>query len=340
MQPSHKYLLATVFVFATYFIGSVSKGEPSADPVPETVKAEKPELKIALKPVLFYSLGEDNFQGGRTFDMKFAAILLKGKLDDHFYYFLQADMSGEPNLLDAYIGYKHSEKLRIQAGAQKPKQTLDYLPDPVYTDFVSYSKITGLLVQSREIGVSAEGNSNGLFYFLGIFNGSGLIKNNNNKFYSIGRVQYTFNLPQSGFLTLGLHGSYGDSPGIRTGTYGPKLRGERTISGTDLRMEAGRWLLAAEYTSGLVAIVDLPDTNETISGYFLTAGYRALKKTQILGRYQSWSYKELNSLANQITLGINHKFTKNTGLQFNFDSYMPDGGDAKSGFSMALKVSI
>ena len=95
--------------------------------------------------------------------------------------------------MDAYIGYKLHDAFSFSVGSMKPKQTLDYIPSPADNNFVDRATMTGLLVGSREIGISTTGDIGGFYYYTGLFNGSRLNTNNNNKFYGIGRIQYTVN---------------------------------------------------------------------------------------------------------------------------------------------------
>ena len=340
MKDFKRHILISLFLPAITLSMAYSLEDTIA--YPSLPKNEKMDIKVALKPGIKYSLADDNFQGGRVFDIKFAAIVMEGKLEKGFSYFVKVNMANEPNLLDAYIKYTYSEQLIFSAGAMKPKQTLDFIPDAVSTDFAFRAKITELLVDSREVGLSLEGDIGRFYYFSGLYNGAGLSKYNNNKFYGVGRLQYTFNISHSADLKVGVHGSHGHTPGVRSGSYGPVVSGDKTLFGSDFRLETGRLLLAAEYSTGLIYTEDdnKDEYRETISGYFFTAGYSVLKYTQLLGRWQGWAFKEKDLLYNQYTLGINQKFSKKVGAQLNFDSYLPDKGDHKSGFSLALKVTF
>ncbi len=314
--------------------------EPLAKQIQSKVQHEAFTINALLQAGFRYSLANDNFQGGRTFEAANARLSFRGMLDGKFYYRLFFNMVREPNLLDAFIGYRLSDALRITTGVMKPRQTQDYIPDPGSTDFIDRTQITGLLVQSREIGISAEGDVNGFYYYSGLFNGNKMSSNNNNKFYGIGRLQYTFNNLLPGTLQLAVQGSYGYSPNVRSGSFGPMLRGERAIYGGDMRWETDRILLAAEYLAGQLETEDIADKKEEISGYYVTGGYQVLSETMILGRWQSWGYKEMNYRDNQFTFGINHNFTSITSFQFNFDSYFPDNGDKQHGLSLLYQVQF
>ncbi|MDZ7722565.1 MAG: porin [candidate division KSB1 bacterium] len=310
--------------------------EPLARQIQSITQHEAFKVNALLQAGFRYSLANDEFQGGRTFKAANARLSFRGMLDGKFYYRVFFNMVSEPNLLDVFIGYRHSDALRITTGAMKPRQTQDYIPDPGSTDFIDRTRITGLLVQSREIGISAEGDVNGLYYYSGLFNGNKMLSNSNNKFYGIGRLQYTFRNIIPGTLQLAVQGSHGDSPDVRSGSFGPMLRGERTIYGGDMRLETDHFLLAAEYLAGQLKTEDIADKKEEISGYYATAGYKLFKETMFLGRWQSWGYKEMNYRDNQFTFGINQNFTSITSFQLNFDSYFPENGDKQHGLSVCL----
>ncbi|MBD3224226.1 MAG: hypothetical protein GF313_05815 [Caldithrix sp.] len=327
-----------------FYIGLTSvvfaQVESRSEPILSKIQQEAFTINVLVQSGLRYSLANDEFQGGRTFEATNARLSVRGLIDDKFYYRMFFNLVSEPNLLDAFLGYRHSNALRITAGAMKPRQTLDYIPDPGSKDFIDRTKITGLLVQSREIGVSAEGDVNGLYYFSGIFNGNKLSSNNNNKFYSIGRLQYTFETIFPGTMQLAVQGSYGESPNVRSGSSGPILRGERMIYGGDMRLETDRFLLACEYLTGQLDLMDITDKKEKIYGYYVTAGYKMFKETMFLGRCQSWGRREMNFQDYQFTLGINHKFTGFTRFQINFDSYLPEKRDEQYGLSLLLQVQF
>ena len=169
-------------------------------------------------------------------------------------------------------------------------------PNPADHNFVDRATITGLLVGSREVGISASGNIGGFYYYTGLFNGNRVGTNNNNKFYGIGRLQYTLINLFPGSLQFAVSGSHGDSEGTISGSNGPFLRGKRTIMGSDIEVEWNRLYAAAEYLQGELETADLADGKEIISGYYLTGGVHLSDKIMTLARWQSWSYKEQGPL--------------------------------------------
>jgi len=327
-----------------YFVPSLvnAQDEPLSEQIKNTIQHEAFTVNSIIQTGFRYSLADDGFQGGRTFELGNARISLRGNIDNGFYYRLFLNFAGEPNILDAYIGYRVNSALRLTLGAMKPKQSLDYIPSPASTDFIDRTRIAGLLVQSRELGLSAEGDIGGLYYFAGLFNGNKhRAGNNNNKFYTIGRVQYRFRELFPGFLQLAVHGSYGNTPGVQAGNSGPLLFGKRTIMGADFRLETNDFLLAAEYLTGDLEIEkNDAEQTETISGYYITSGYNISDKTMILGRWQNWSRKLDSTDDNQFTIGVNQGITSITSLQFNFDSYYPNSGDTQYGLSFLLQITF
>ncbi len=333
-------LTAVLLSFACSLTTSARENPSLDEQLRSYLQKEYFRLNVLIQSEGRFSFEDDAFQGGRTFVPANARVSLRGNLDGGFFYRVFIDAAPRPALLDAFVGYRFNEAFSMSVGAMKPRQTLDFIPDPGEHNFVDRATMTGLLVGSREIGVSATGNIGDLFYYAGLFNGNGLNSNNNNKFYGIGRLQYTLHDLLPGHIHFAVSGSHGDSEGARSGSRGPLLRGQRTIFGTDMEMESGRLYLAAEYLRGALETVDLPDTEEVISGYYLTGGFRATNKTMVFSRWQSWSYKEMGTQESKLTLGANVDFTDIVTAVLNFDTYIPDEGDNRYGASFILQVQF
>lgn len=297
-------------------------------------------LNVLIQSEGRFSLQDDDFQGGRSFNAANARISLRGNLDGGFFYRVLVDVAPEPALLDAFVGYKLADAFSLTLGAQKPKQTLDFIPDPGSHNFVDRANMTGLLVGSRELGISANGDIGGFYYYAGLFNGNRLQSNNNNKFYGVGRLQYTVKDPLPGYIQFALSGSHGNSEGTISGSRGPLLRGKRTILGSDIELELQRFYFAAEYLQGNLETVDLPYQNELINGYYFTGGFRLTEKTMTFCRWQSWSYREANTTESKLTLGTNINFTDIIRLVLNLDAYFPNQGDNLYGASFILQVQF
>lgn len=287
-----------------------------------------------------FSFRDDDFQGGRTFNLVNARISIKGRLDRGFFYRLYVDAASSPVLLDAYVGYRVNEAFSFSLGAMKPDQTLDYLPDPGSHNFVDRATMTGLLVRSREIGLAIRGNVSDFYYYAGLFNGNRINSNNNNRFYGRGRLQYTSLDLIPGSVQFGLSGSHGNSEGTISGSSGPLLRGRRSIAGADVEIYTGRLYLAAEYLRGSLETLTLPSVAEVISGYYFTGGVQVRDNTMALCRWQAWYYREAGTRERKLTLGANIDFTAITGLVVNIDAYIPNQGYTRYGASCIFQVQF
>ncbi|TVQ44522.1 MAG: hypothetical protein EA362_09910 [Saprospirales bacterium] len=325
----------------TLYAGVLQKDTLSLSEFPPLIKTEPFTMNVLLQAGFNYSLRDDDFLGGRTFEATNARISIRGNWDSGFYYRLFFNLVREPNVLDAFIGYKFAEELQVAFGAMKPQQTLDFIPDPGSMDFISRAQITRLLVQSREIGISAIGDFDNFSYFIGLYNGTSLERgNNNNRFYGIGRAQYRLLDRGDDKLEIAISGSNGNSAGTQSGNSGPILRGQRSIAGADLRLEWSKWVFATEYLTGRLETEDFEDKKEQISGYYFTLGYYFLNRTLFLGRWQSWDFKEMDNTDRRLTFGINHDFNDITAFQINYDLFMPEAGKNQSGFSVILQVQF
>lgn len=297
-------------------------------------------LNVLVQSEGRFSFQNDNFQGGRSFSVPNARISVKGSLDGGFFYRVFVDAAPKPVLLDAYAGYKVSDVFSFTLGAQKPNQTLDYIPDPGSHNFVDRTTMTSLLVGSRELGISATGDIGGFYYYAGFFNGNRLESNNNNMFYGIGRLQYTAEDVLPGYIQFAVSGSHGNSEGTISGSSGPLLRGKRSILGSDIELSLNRLYFAAEYLQGDLETFDLPNINELISGYYFTGGLRVTEKIMSFARWQSYSYKEANTTESKLTIGTNINFTDIVGLVLNVDAFVPNQGDTKYGASFIFQVQF
>ncbi len=300
----------------------------------------------------FGFIGQGNFSNtfnkhhlfvDKGFSFSNAFLLVHGTVDKHFYYKLMFNAVKDPILADAYIGYKHNNALQLQLGAMRPMMSLDFLPSAASADFIHRSTISGHLVQAREVGLSILGDIKNWHYFLGIYNGNKLsLKNNNNHFYYMGRLQYKLHNVANGTLKIGVNAAYGDSTMIAIGHNGPFVSNNRTIYGSDLFWEHKQIFIKAEYLQGQydTTTQNSESTRDVLSGYYATLGYHFSDKILGLARWQSWSYHHSNCTTNQITLGIKCFFGKYFSSRFNFDTYLPTTKDIKNKYGLSLMLQI
>jgi len=281
-----------------------------------------------------YSIGDEKLYGGSQFSVANARISFRGNLDNGFFYRLYTNFSSEPELLDAFIGYKFGEGLRITTGQMKPKQTLDYIPNPGATDFIDRALITGKVVASRELGMAVDGNTGNFYYYGGMFNGQNQLDNSDkNNLYFIGRLQYTFRHLLPGFVQVAVYGSHGGSAYGQMGSSGAAVLGDRTVYGADFRFESYRWIFAAEYLAGEYTNQNAA-SDEEIEGYYATLGYNLNDYIAVLSRWQNYhleneEYYPFDISSDMLTVGINIQTTEFISFQVNAEMLMPDLPDKK-----------
>ena len=147
----------------------------------------------------FQTPGVGGDEPSSTFYLKRARVSLTGNVpQDNIDYRLQVDMAGSPKICDLYFRYKPSAAFNVQLGQFKiPFAIENDIYGPTTVEFIDYSYITTLLARNadRFDGISAGGRDIGLqlyggfgeargynilSYNLGIFNGAGINKADNN----------------------------------------------------------------------------------------------------------------------------------------------------------------
>lgn len=339
-----KYLSSLLgLVLATSSLLSAQNQQNLDEQLRSIVKSEPFNISMLFQSTFRYSFDDDGFQGGRTFQVPQGRLDFRGNLDGGYFYRLHVNMVTEPNLLDAYVGYKHNDQLILTLGRQKPTQSPDFIPGPQDTDFMSRARVTGFLVQFREIGLSAQGTSGDFFYFAGLFNGTSSSNNLGNDFYGIGRVQYTIQDAGAGFLRLGLHGSYGSGSTTRPAPFGGSMFvSDRSVVGFDAHYQTDKWKLKGEYMYGKYDDTFVPSIgftrDEIISGYYINGAYNVSDELKFVGRFQSWKRDEPRDLNYQSTFGIIYQATSVVSFRVNLDVYTPVGGDSQAGIGALMQV--
>lgn len=338
-----KILASLLFlVFATTTSLFAQNQQSLDEQLRSIVKSEPFNISMLFQSTFRYSFDNDGFQGGRTFQVPQGRLDFRGNLDSGYFYRLHVNMVTEPNLLDAYVGYEHSEQLILTLGRQKPLQSPDFIPAPQETDFMARARITGFLVQFREIGLSAQGTSGNFYYFAGLFNGTSSSNNVGNNFYGVGRAQYTVNDVGPGNLRLGLHGSYGSGTTSRPNPRGGSmLVSDRRVVGADVLYQTDTWKLKGEYMQGKYDDTFSPNfglfSDDLIRGYFINGAYNVSEDFKFVGRFQHWMIdgSETNY---QSTLGFIYEATSVVSFRVNLDIYTPSDGDSQAGIGALMQV--
>lgn len=167
---------------------------PATENTPTERILSKPTIGGFMNLRAYYDEASDK----STFDVRRARFELKGSSQDFLDYRLQLDFAGNPRILDAWIKLKFCPFFNIQAGQHKLPYSLENPMSPLSLDLidnaqvisklVGYSDESGINGGGRDIGVSAyggfvprDGGFNTINYTIGLYNGSGINKVDDNK---------------------------------------------------------------------------------------------------------------------------------------------------------------
>jgi phosphate-selective porin OprO/OprP len=260
-----------------------------------------------------------------TFDVRRARLSLRGDLGSGFDYRLQADFAGSSaKLLDAALGWRYSEGLKVTAGQFKIPFSQENLQSSNKMELINRSLVVGALVargldvigeqNGRDVGIMAGGTwSPGsrpslVEYAAGVFNGSGINRTDpNDQKDLVGRLVVK---PRSG-LSVGLS--------CYEGRYilasAPDKRDIRRRLGAEFAYQAGPFLARGEYIKG-------QDAEIRKDGWYLLGGWMAVPgKFQLLYRYDAYDPdRDLDGNGSRLdTIGFAWYINKWVFLQVNYD---------------------
>lgn len=270
-----------------------------------------------------------SFGGNNGFSIGNMRVNLKGKLDEGFGYFLQANFINSPAILDARLSYEVSPQLGIDAGLFKSPFSHEYLTGAASLDLIGRSQVVNALAPKRQIGVQLRGPLGGsgkTSYAAGIFNGNGYGGNDNDNgaFLVTGRIAAKLqpgSASQEKGLEIGGNIAFSKDDGLRFSGIagGARFSGDRVLYGGDLRYTNGKWLLAGEIIGSnfdgsfgsTVADVDP-------YGFHATAGYNLSRRSQVLARFDSFRSGGTQDDSDFLIFGLNLWPTEATKLQLNY----------------------
>lgn len=289
--------------------------EPIGDEMRNLLKNEPFSVGLLLQSTANFSLSDDGFNSGRRFGLGATRLKVSGNVDDGFIYNLQMDFRRASSVVDAAVGYRTSEKFQLKAGLQKPDIGLDLKPSPGDTDFINRARLIGAMLNTREVGVSFQGQSNGFDYNVAVFNGTGFSLSNDDRFMYLAKVGYLSELERDGSLYFGVNGALNSTENQVVGNTG--LNGDdRLIYGAHVRYDSNEWFGAAEFLQTKFNR-GLPD-DEVITGFYATIGNKVTDKSELLARWDHLSYREIDESSNQAILGWNYQATSLISFQLNF----------------------
>ncbi|PKD43611.1 porin [Rhodohalobacter barkolensis] len=309
----------------------------TVDDLENRLKSEEFNVGLLLQSVGVLSLDDDNFNGGRQFELGATRLDIKGQLPSNFIYRMQLDFRRSPSIIDAQVGYWFSDQFRIVTGMFKPFLSADLDPSPAATDFINRARLVGSMLNSRELGITALGETEGFNYRFGIYNGNGRqLGNDDNNFLYTARLGYQVNLEDNGTVDFGLNGAVNTSEGESVGNSGLFSAGDRTIYGAFVKYDSDTFFGTIEFlqTDFEVQGVDL---DETITGFYATVGNNISEQSQLLARWDHLSYDVLGNDSNRMVLGWNYQATQLVSFQLNGLLQFNDGVDNQAGISGNLQ---
>ncbi|MFW6160638.1 MAG: porin, partial [Acidobacteriota bacterium] len=194
----------------------------------DTIKAETdfPDTKLKLSGFFQfeYFTGHKN---ANAFRARRARLNLNGEVLEGFNFKLQVDPTQNPSLIDLHLDLKIANKLRFRAGQFKIPFSLENLTSSGNLDTVNRSLTVEYLcpgrdnkAKGRDIGLSLISRLAGIELILGVLNGAGINRMDNDKYKDIaGRLVFS---PLT-FVSLGSSHYRGKST-LPTGSYENKNR--------------------------------------------------------------------------------------------------------------------
>ncbi|MBP9883760.1 MAG: hypothetical protein KBF32_10175 [Chitinophagales bacterium] len=267
-----------------------------------------------------------------TFDVRRARVDLRGNIGAKWAYRTQIDFAPTTRVLDATVSYTANPYLRVTAGQQKIAFSLENIVSSPLMESINRSQVveamvsrsTDVISQSggnnngRDIGVQVSGGipiavdstskRNVFEYYLGVYNGNGINKGDNN-------VDKDF---AGRFLVMPIKGlQIGGSFYKGQGSYGTDiaLEKKRDRFGGEVYYYTKRFSFKAEYIAG---------TDDTISkgGYYAQLAAFALPdKLQFLVKYDSYDANtdKDDNISTIYTIGLNYMPTSWAKLQLAYD---------------------
>ncbi|WP_141691504.1 porin [Rhodohalobacter halophilus] len=333
-----KYLMVSIIaVFMTFSLAYGQSDSATVNDMKDRLKSEEFNVGLLLQSVGAFSFEDDSFNGGRQFGLGATRLDIKGELPSNFIYRLQLDFRRSPSVMDAQIGYKFSENFRIVTGAFKPFLSADLDPSPAATDFVNRARLVGAMMNSREVGVTFLGESEGFNYRIGIYNGNGRqMSNNDNRFLYTARFGYSADLNEAGGLDFGVNGAINTSEMESVGRTNRISEGDRLIYGAFIKYSGSKFFGTVEFLETRFDDLAL-GLEETITGFYGTVGVHATEKSDLLLRWDYLSGEVIIPTSDRIVAGWNYQMTELVSFQLNGLYQLNDVIDDQAGISANLQ---
>lgn len=295
------------------------------EPVLEDVRAvfQQPGLTVGALLQAVMDPGFDD-QPARA-QVAAARLRVSGDLDGGFRYDLQTNFAASPSLLDARVGWAHSDAFAIDAGRFKTPFSREFLTYAGSIDFVNRARVVSALAPNRQLGVRLSGRlDEHVSWAAGGFTGG---SNNvpGEPLLGVLRIEGSgIDVGEEGALALAGQAGFGQDGAVGAGVGGNAFRGDGVLLGIDGRFTSGPLLLAAEYIRG-----DWETTfgvEGDADGLYATVGWHLRENHQVLARWDRFRGASALDADDAIVLGYNVWPTGATEIQVNGVFPMRDSG--------------
>lgn len=310
------FLTVLLLTFGTALnqLAEAQDSEPLTDQMRDLLKSEPFNVNFLLQSEAAFTFKDDDFLGGNGFGLGSTRLQFDGEVDGGYSYEMELELRNSPSVVDANVGYKSSDSFAIKVGMQKPDIGLDLQPGPGKTDFIDRARFIGLILNRREIGITALGKVDKFDYMVAVYNGTGLSLENEGNLMYVAKGAFTFEQSNSGRLYVGANGAINGTEGENIG--GLRSEGDRLIYGAFIDYRSKNWLGAAEVLmTSFESFAQQQD--ETITGAYVTIGNNITEKDQLLARMEHIGFDVQDTNSNLYIFGWNHQATSVISFQVN-----------------------
>jgi phosphate-selective porin len=270
----------------------------------------------------------DDLPENNSFDVRRARLDFRGNVTNKIEYRIYLDFMSGAKLTDAYLTWKMTDYLSLQAGQYKIPFSLENPYNPnnletidnslVVTNLVNYSGVYGIGASGRDVGIMLSGNllpMDGfsiINYSAGLFNGAGINTADNNK-----PKDFSGMLAVNPLKHLSISASY------YNGKMGPDtLTRSRIRTGFGAKYDDSRLLLRTEYIQGKMGSVKS-------DGLYAVAGYFVHPKIQPVLKYDYFRGNvDVDSTTQQdYVIGVNYLPVNSVRLQLNLTHRIDNGSN-------------
>jgi hypothetical protein len=297
-------------------VGHSQSTESRATQLRSLVKSDVFSMGAVVRAESHFWLDNENEPGGRRFDLGATRLDFRGRLDDNFSYRLHLDLRQNPSLMNAEFGYRYAQNHRVVVGAFKPYTSTDLDPSPNETDFHGRARLVGTMMNNRELGITLLGDFGNLQYRVGMYNGTRLTRQNDDRFMYTLRLSYSAELGEN-TLTVGINSFLNQTRNVNVGNTGLTSTGDRVLYGGYFRYQAERFFVTAEASQTRFDAAQLAGAEETINGFFGTVGYHVSELNEVLIRLDRIQFDVRDTESNLLLVGLNHRPNPLVKIQLN-----------------------